>query len=174
MDLDNIISFNSHKNLWSRWHYLHFTGEESRCGGVKKPARGHSSQVEEPGFELGSDPFQGWQRGGGTAVVTITGKPPAHSTPCLPSVVTQFYYREKTATKIRENLKKRAPVSLKPKQILTYLPSRCYQVPFIVLIKFTTSYLNMLPRQMLVCGHNMCNYTNSHGRTGGWKSFCTK
>ena len=36
-------------------------------------------------------------------MVVITGKPPAHSTPCLPSVVTQFYYREKTATKIRED-----------------------------------------------------------------------
>lgn len=55
----------------------------------------HSSQVEEPGFELGSDPFQGWQRGGGTAVVTITGKPPAHSTAWLPSMVTQLYYRER-------------------------------------------------------------------------------
>lgn len=37
----------------------------------------HNSQVEEPGFESHSDPFQGWQRGRGTAVVTITGNTPS-------------------------------------------------------------------------------------------------
>lgn len=42
----------------------------------------------------------------------------------------------------------------------------CYQVPLTVHIKFTTSYFNMLPYQMLVCYYSACNYINREALVG--------